>query len=99
MTDEEIRTFSNKVACKYIENCRGCGNKVWETKCEKFEDQIKRVINIILKDYCIIPKDNARELARLTLEHGWSDDHGLIDGLVDWVCDNFNEEYREEAEK
>ncbi len=49
--------------------------------------------------HCIVPKAKAQELCQLTLEHGDSEDFGLIDGLVDIVCDMFEDEYHQEAEK
>lgn len=50
------------------------------------------------EDYCIVTKEKARELCRLTIDHSDSIDYGLIDGLVDWVCDSFEEEYHKEID-
>ena len=53
----------------------------------------------LLRSYCIVENSKATELCRLTLEHGDSEDYGLIDGLTDMVCDIFREQYHQEAEK
>lgn len=49
-------------------------------------------------DHCIVSKEKATELCRLTLEHGDSVDYELIDGLTDVVCDAFSEQYHQVAE-
>ena len=56
-------------------------------------------IRWLLSTHCIVSKDKAAELCRLTLEHGDSIDYGLIDGLTDIVCDIFGEQYHAEADK
>ena len=66
---------------------------------EPWHQVVEDLTNAIVKDYCIVPKAKAQELCRLTLEHGNSEDFGLIDGLVDIVCDMFEDEYHQEAEK
>ncbi len=53
----------------------------------------------ILKDHYIVPKPKARELCKLTFENDGSVDYGLIDGLIDWVEDNFGDEYRDIMDK
>lgn len=53
------------------------------------------VIRFLLQRYCLVEKSKATELCRLTLEHGDSEDYGLIDGLVDFVCDVFPEQYNQ----
>ena len=63
------------------------------------EGYAKMVLKWLSDKFCIVEKDQARRLAKLTFEYGGSDDYGLIDGLVDWVEDNFWEEYIEECEK
>lgn len=60
---------------------------------------IEDIIDGILRTHCIVSKEKATELCRLTLEHGDSIDYGLIDGLTDIVCDIFGEQYHAEAEK
>ena len=98
MTDEDIRKLATQYADELFkdDDMSDSGNiderhDVWEV-CNSFG-------NFLLEKFCIVEKEKARELAKLTLNHGDSDDFGLIDELVDWVCDNFDEEYREEAEK
>ncbi|MDE5885980.1 MAG: hypothetical protein K2H46_00145 [Muribaculaceae bacterium] len=96
MTDEEIR----KLAQTCAEACLERYSSIQDSEIAKaYIDVMETVIKSIMETHCIVEKERARELVRLTLEHGDSDDHGLIDGLVDWVYDNFDEEYREEAEK
>lgn len=58
----------------------------------------KEFLTWVLRDYCLVEKSKASKLCRLTLENGNSEDFGLIDGLVDWVCDNFEEEYHNEID-
>ncbi len=60
---------------------------------------IASFIRWLLRTHCIVSKEKATELCRLTLEHGSSIDYGLIDGLTDIVCDIFREQYHAEAEK
>ena len=62
-------------------------------------DEAENVISWLLRTHCIVSKEKATELCRLTLEHGSSIDYGLIDGLTDIVCDIFGEQYHAEAEK
>ena len=96
MTDEEIR----KLAREYAEDIFGKDDYPFkEDDMCNAEDDFESVVEFLSKKFCIVEKEKARELARLTFENGGSEDEGLIDGLVDWVCDNFDEEYREEAEK
>ena len=90
MTDEEIKKMALRFA---LEKSEG---EAYDPFAEEYAAEFLQWLS---EKFCIVEKEKARELARLTLEHGWSDDHGLIDGLVDWVCDNFDDEYREEAEK
>ncbi len=59
----------------------------------------EEIIRWLLRTHCIVSKDKAAELCRLTLEHGSSIDYGLIDGLTDIVCDIFGEQYHAEADK
>ena len=59
----------------------------------------EEVIRFILRTHCIVSREKATDLCRLTLEHGDSVDYGLIDGLTDIVCDIFREQYRAEVEK
>ena len=66
---------------------------------EPWHQVVEDLTNAIVKDYCIVSKAKARELCRLILEHGNSDDFGLIDGLIDIVSDMFKDEYYQEAEK
>ncbi|MDE5886727.1 MAG: hypothetical protein K2H46_03970 [Muribaculaceae bacterium] len=98
MTDEDIRKLATQYTDELFRDDDMSDSKnideyhdVWEV-CNSFG-------NFLLEKFCIVEKEKARELTKLTLEHGDSDDYGLIDELVDWVCDNFDEEYREEAEK
>lgn len=59
---------------------------------------IEDIIDGILRTHCIVSKEKATDLCRLTLEHGDSVDYGLIDGLTDIVCDIFSEQYHQVAE-
>ena len=103
MTDEEIR----KLAREFAEYSLSEERKMYDDEAyQRLVDEsskglfdVRYVLQWVLKNFCIVEKEKARELARLTLENGCSEDFGLIDGLVDWVCDNFEDEYREEAEK
>lgn len=59
----------------------------------------EEVIRFLLRRYCLVEKSKATDLCRLTLEHGDSVDYGLIDGLTDYVCEVFPEQYRQVAEE
>ena len=98
MTNEEIRKLATQFADELFkdDDMSDSGNideyhDVWEV-CNSFG-------NFLLEKFCIVEKEKARELARLTLDNDQSVDYGLIDGLTDWVLDNFGDEYREEAGK
>ena len=101
MTEEEIKSIATEIANTLYNEDKSYNHHLWwsEEPKERKAEEVEDVIDVLLRDYHIIPKDQARNLARLTFENGGSDDNGLIDGLVDWVCDNFDEEYREECEK
>ena len=96
MTTEEITKLATKLAKDWIEanNLPNClGNEVLSGMTKEME----RAIRFILRTHCIVSKEKATELCRLTLEHGDSIDYGLIDGLTDIVCDIFGEQYHAEA--
>ena len=101
MNTEEIKALATEVAAILYNEDKTYNSHLWwsvdpkERKAEELEDTIA----VILRDHCIVPKAKAQELCRLTLEHGDSEDFGLIDGLVDIVCDMFEDEYHQEAEK
>ncbi|WP_438589615.1 hypothetical protein [Duncaniella freteri] len=101
MNTEEIKELATEVAAILYNEDKTYNSHLWwsvdpkERKAEELEDTIA----VILRDHCIVPKAKAQELCRLTLEHGNSEDFGLIDGLVDIVCDMFEDEYHQEAEK
>ena len=87
MTPEEITKLAEEYAAKVY------GGDT------DFIDEAENVISWLLRTHCIVSKEKATELCRLTLEHGSSIDYGLIDGLTDIVCDIFREQYHAEAEK
>lgn len=60
---------------------------------KKYYKQAKEILKWLSERYYIVKKYEAEKLARLTFENRGSDDHGLIDGLTDWVLDNFSDEY------
>ena len=98
MTNEDLKKLAEQYADKECAMSKHKGKslrQLHEDKIIEFYD----VFGFLIEKFCIVEKEKARELARLTLEHGGSDDFGLIYELVDWVCDNFDEEYRKEAEK
>ena len=97
MTDEDIRKLSKECALYYQGRP---SNKGYELSNRlTIESYALMTLRWLTDKFCIVEKDKARELARLTLENGCSEDFGLIDGLVDWLCYNFEDEYREEVEK
>lgn len=59
-------------------------------------EELKEVIEILLRDYCIVPKSKARELRQIVTDNVDSLDHGLIDGLSDWVEINLGSQLFEE---
>lgn len=64
-----------------------------------FVIDIESVIEKLAEDYCIVPKSKARELRQLVADNADSIDHGLIDGLSDWVEINLGTElFNEEKE-
>lgn len=91
MTTEEI----TKLAEEYAEAQCGSNSPVCFIR-EKTEMEEK--LRWLLRTHCIVSKEKATELCRLTLEHGDSVDYGLIDGLTDIVCDIFSEQYHQVAE-
>ena len=101
MTPEEIR----KLAEEYTEDATKAdagdpnlsASDLNALKCDLAE-YAEEVIRFILRTHCIVSKEKATKLCRLTLEHGDSIDYGLIDGLTDIVCDIFREQYHAEAE-
>ena len=98
MTPEEIRKMAVALAKDWIEVSNlpaGLSNEVLSGVAKEME----RVVRSVLRTHCIVSKEKATELCRLTLEHGDSIDYGLIDGLTDIVCDIFREQYHAEAEK
>lgn len=86
MTPEEI----TKLAEEYVAKVYGGDTD--------FIDEAENVISWLLRSHCIVSKEKATELCRLTLEHDDSIDYGLIDGLTDIVCDIFSEQYHQVAE-
>ena len=96
MTDEDIRSLAQSCA----EACLERYSSMQDSETAKgYADVMETAIKSIMETHCIVEKEKARKLARLTWEHDCSEDFGLIDGLVDWVLDNFGDEYREEVEK
>lgn len=65
---------------------------------ELVEDYTK-FLTWVLRDYCIVPKDEARKLRQIVTDNADSLDHGLIDGLSDWVEINLDSSLFEEDKK
>lgn len=94
LTPEEIK----KIAREYADGLAKWFPELNERN--KYRDKVAQagnVIRLILRDYCIVPKSKARELRQLVADNTGRIDHGLIDGLSDWVELNlgtelFNEE-------
>lgn len=100
MTPEEIdklaKEFAKEYAAREYPNAP-CEANYWIV--EARTESMKENLRFLLRTHCIVSKEKATELCRLTLEHGDSIDYGLIDGLTDIVCDIFGEQYHAEAEK
>lgn len=56
----------------------------------------KEFLTWVLRDYCLVPKSKARELHQIVTDNVDSLDHGLIDGLSDWVEINLDSSLFEE---
>lgn len=76
MTKEEIK----KAIREYALNN---GSALCPASC--IDHLINDFIEQLSKDYCIVPKSKARELHQIVTDNMDSLDHGLIDGLSDWV--------------
>ena len=101
MTDNAIKSLAKELANKLYNDNKSYNTILWwgnEPKEHKAEE-LEHTLQFLLQDYCIVEKNKAANLCRLTLEHGDSVDYGLIDGLVDIVCDIFSEQYHQEADK
>lgn len=100
MDNEKIKELSKSYA-EWEMDVLPAGLRAMATEFDynKYSTPAYQAFKWLSQDFCIIPKEEARKLAKLTFENGSSDDFGLIDGLTDWVLENFAEEYREEAEK
>lgn len=97
---EEIKKLSEAYAeymCPVEDYCGGVYDDVRNCELPIYKDDAKSVLEWLSKDYVIVPKSKARELRQLVADNADSIDHGLIDGLSDWVEFNlgtalFNEE-------
>lgn len=102
MTPEEITRLAEEYA---VEVTKDMAKTLDEPSCllnetkRATKEYITDFMQWLLRTHCIVSKEKATELCRLTLEHGDSIDYGLIDGLTDIVCDIFGEQYHAEAEK
>ena len=101
MTTEEI----TKLAVEYAEEVtKDMAKTLDEPSCllnetkRATKEYITDFMQWLLRTHCIVSKEKATDLCRLTLEHGDSVDYGLIDGLTDIVCDIFSEQYHQVAE-
>lgn len=56
---------------------------------------INDFIEQLSKDYFIVEKSKARELQQIVTDNADSIDHGLIDGLSDWVEINLGSLFEE----
>ncbi len=97
MSEEEIKKLSRELAQTLHDDNTLFFSASWTNTnpidCKAYE--LEKTLEVLLRDYCIVPKDKARGLCKLTFENGGSIDYGLIDGLTDWVCENFNDEYHD----
>lgn len=101
MTDTEITALAREYAeetCKDIprnNDIKSLRKSAIKLSAEGMETRLRW----LLRRYCLVEKSKATDLCRLTLEHGDSEDYGLIDGLTDIVCEIFSEQYHQVADK
>ena len=96
-TPEEIK----KIAIEYAES--KCSVQEYLRAYDKrdnlngaYSKEALAVLEFLSKDYCIVPKSKARELQQIVIDNADSLDHGLIDGLSDWVEINLGSQLFEE---
>ena len=87
MTEEEIKKIKVEISDR-LYSIYGFSTAVKAITC--------RTIDEILEDYCIVSKSKARELRQIVTDNADSLDHGLIDGLSDWVEINLGSSLFEE---
>lgn len=98
MDEKEIKRLSEHYAeamCPAGDYCGGVYDDCRHDDMATCRNAAEPFLRWLTKDYCLVPRDRVRELCKLTSENGGSEDFGLIDGLTDWVCRNFNQEYNE----
>lgn len=62
-------------------------------------EYIAEAFQWLTRRYCLVEKEKASALCRLTLEYGDSVDYRLIDGLTDWVMEVLPNQYHQVAGK
>ena len=100
MNDDQITAISREYAewvtdipkAKELPNCH------LNEANDLIADDAERMLTWLSRRFCLVEKEKAAKLCRLTLEHEDSVDYGLIDGLTDIVCDIFSEQYHQVAE-
>lgn len=94
-TPEEIKKIAHKygvLMAKDIPESNCLKNEVISST----EYYIGQFISWLSRDYCIVPKSKARELHQIVTDNVDSLDHGLIDGLYDWIEINLDSSLFEE---
>ena len=100
MTDEEIKkiaqAYGESVANSFDYDMLPNPREAYRQRLAKETKQAESMLDFLSKNYCIIPKSKARELHQIVTDNMDSLDHGLIDGLSDWVEINLGSQLFEE---
>lgn len=102
MSESEITALAREYAeekGRRMEREQSLPNCLIKEVMEMDAEELTKFLQWLLRRFCIVEKSKATELCRLTLEHGDSEDYGLIDGLTDIVCEIFPEQYHQVANK
>lgn len=100
MNDDQITALAREYAEEQGKRDReqGFPESFIKDMLEFNERDMKSALDFLLRRFCLVEKEKATKLCRLTLKHEDSVDYGLIDGLTDIVCDIFSEQYHQVAE-
>lgn len=100
MNDDQITAVAREYAEEQgkCDRERGFPESFIKDMLEFNEKDMKSALDFLLRRFCLVEKEKATKLCRLTLKHEDSVDYGLIDGLTDVVCDIFSEQYHQVAD-